>query len=157
MSLAASNAVRDPDEPADWGAALGEAVRHALSDYPLEAAGLLYRSSTAPPRCEPWHGAAASSSGFSLDHYEDLARLEALCRSGAEVAVYHSHPDGPAAWSATDAAIWTTPLGPSWNVEHVVIAVRSGEAVEVAGYRWSGERHAFVERWRWAPSPERPR
>ncbi len=157
MKLAASHDVRDPDDGPDWGQALQDAVRHALSAHPLEAAGLLSRSSAAAPRAEPWLGAAASSSHFSLDRYEDLARLEALCQSGAEVAVYHSHPDGPAIWSAIDAAIWTTPLGPSWRVEQVVIAVGAGVVLEVAGYRWSDTDHAFVERWRWAPAQERPR
>lgn len=154
MSLAATVPVRDPD---DWGEALREALQHAASAYPLEAAGLLYRSAAAAPRSEPWLGVVSSSSHFSLERYEDMARLEALCQSGAEVAIYHSHPDGAAVWSSTDAALWTTPLGPSWRVDHVVIAVRAGGAVEVASYRWIDEARAFVERWRWTPPQEPPK
>jgi proteasome lid subunit RPN8/RPN11 len=143
-------AVGDPDH---WGIALEEALRHAVAAYPLEAAGLLFcPSAGGAPQAEPWLHAVSSSSHFSLERYQDVARLEALSASGAEIAVYHSHPDGAAVWSATDASGWTTPLGPSWPVAHLVIAVRAGAAIEVAAYRWSEEAHAFVERWRWVPS-----
>ena len=137
-----------------WGAALHAALAHAAEAYPLEACGLLVQAG-GQRTAERWRNTAASATRFALDDYPTFARLEALIAAGAEIAVYHSHPDGSAAWSATDAALWTTPLGPSWNVAHVVLAVSRSGPASAAGYRWSDEEQAFVTEWRLPLEPGR--
>lgn len=142
-----------------WGPALEEAFAHAVEAYPREACGVLARalvtdapeaaSRSAGVEARRWPHAVAAGDRFSLERFEDVAELEALCAAGREVCVYHSHPDGRAEWSRADAEIWTTPLGPSWPVGHVVIAVGAGGVTAAAGLVWSAAAGRFVERWRW--------
>lgn len=144
----------EASEPLDrggWGAAMDEAFAHAREAYPREACGVLYRDdrSGGGPRAGRWDNAAAARDRFSVERYQELAQLEVLCAAGGEVAVYHSHPDGRAAWSRTDDETWTTPLGPSWPVAHVVIAVTAGAVTAAVGLGWSAPAGRFTERWRW--------
>jgi proteasome lid subunit RPN8/RPN11 len=151
----------DAHDRGGWGVALDAALAHAAAAYPREACGVLIRrrgpggaaghAGAEPEAVEArrWPHALVTEERFSLERFADLAELEALCAAHRQVAVYHSHPDGRAAWSRVDAETWTTPLGPSWPVEHVVIAVGARGATAAVGLSWSDQAAGFVERWRW--------
>jgi proteasome lid subunit RPN8/RPN11 len=155
------------DDRGGWGEALAAAFAHAAEAYPREACGVLVRgrgraairdaaaeaigaaATEVPAEARRWPHAVTTGEHFSLERFEDVAELDALCATGREVAVYHSHPDGRAVWSRSDAAVWTTPLGPSWPVGHVVIAVGAGGVTAATGLSWSAAAARFIERWRW--------
>ena len=61
-------------------------------------------------------------------------------------AIYHSHPDHDAYFSATDGAA-AAPFGePSFpGVAHIVLSVRDGKAVDQKAFDWSPSAEEFVE------------
>jgi hypothetical protein len=75
----------------------------------------------------------------------DPALLFEAARANARlVALYHSHPEGPAVPSPTDRAALATPSGPLWpGVEHWIAAPGS---VELAP--WGVARFAWCPRLR---------
>lgn len=85
-------------------AALAAAIlRHARAGYPQEVCGLIAGRDGRGVAIYPGHNVSPTpETAFELDT-ETLARQIALEDQGlALVAIYHSHPQGPAAPSATD-------------------------------------------------------
>jgi proteasome lid subunit RPN8/RPN11 len=118
---------------------------------------------TPGPRADRFHegiapgpagSAHADRSSFSLDDVGALRELERACRAlpAGQIWLYHSHPDGRAAWSVDDDLHWSTPFGPLWGVQHVVIAVSADAVVGAVRVAWEPARGRFIERWRWAGS-----
>lgn len=82
-----------------------ELLAHARRELPNEACGLL-AGDTASGRVSRYHparNARTSPTAFEV-HPEDLARIVIGIEDGGEdlVAIFHSHPRGPARPSATD-------------------------------------------------------
>lgn len=94
---------------------------------------------------DPVHHPRSSRDAYLMDPDALLATFERHAREGAEiVAVWHSHVDAPAVFSAKDqddALLDGEPALP--GAEHLVVSVRAGRAVEVRRYVFGGSR--FVE------------
>lgn len=99
--------------------------RHVREAAPLEACGLVGGSSGLGQLVLPVKNALASPTRFRMDPQAQLDALFSLERQGLDlVAIYHSHPVGPATPSATDLAeaaypeaaylVWTAE-GPGWG------------------------------------------
>ena len=112
---------------------------HALREYPHECCGMILETGEVR-ECENamdrFHAAdpeafpRTKANGYCLD-FDDLAFLnESFDRDVQVVAIYHSHPDGAATFSAADreaAMPDGVPLYPT--LLHVIVAV------DVAGVR----------------------
>ena len=111
-------------------------VDHAVAAAPDEGCGILGGSfgpsaSTARAAEPTANVAGAPGYEYAMDPVEQLGVMTDLEDRGLEVVgFYHSHPNGPAGPSATDAARATWPD-------------RSYLIVDLAGH------HPFVGAWRW--------
>ncbi len=77
--------------------------------------------------------AADPRSEYRIDPGEQLALMESIEEEGRDVVgFYHSHPDGPAGTSATDAA------RAAWTGYSYVIVVLDGRYPFVGSWRWTG-------------------
>ena len=84
---------------------LDEVVNHAKAAYPREGCGLIAgtKPSLVGSRFIPMTNNAESASEFEMDPAELINTLRDLRNAGEElVAIYHSHPRGPARPSKTD-------------------------------------------------------
>jgi proteasome lid subunit RPN8/RPN11 len=78
---------------------LDEIVAHAKAAYPREGCGLISGA-----RIIPMTNIARSASEFEMDPAELINTLRDFRNSGEELlAIYHSHPHGPAEPSKLDA------------------------------------------------------
>jgi len=94
---------------------------HVESCLPLEACGLLAGTLSTVLQVIPVANAARSPVRFQMEPREQLAALDHIEAGGLELlGIFHSHPDGPGAPSATDIAeaaypvvyvIWWRPRG----------------------------------------------
>ena len=77
-------------------------MEHAKSAYPKEGCGLLAGRLTAE-RFIPMMNTASSLTEYQMDPGELIATLRDLRETGEHlIAIYHSHPNGPAEPSQTD-------------------------------------------------------
>jgi proteasome lid subunit RPN8/RPN11 len=131
-------------------AVLREVFGRALAAYPQECCGYVC---AAPSEVYALPLAAPTGSRFAIDDVAELARLDqhtaAARRADSRVVFYHSHPDGRAHWSRVDDQAWTTSLGPTWDVDHLVVAVSSRAVLGAVLVRWHPDRGRFVEVDRW--------
>jgi proteasome lid subunit RPN8/RPN11 len=84
---------------------------------------------------------------YSFDALRLERTLAQAARDGrALAAIFHSHPDHDAYFSATDRAA-ATPFGDATYPEAVqlVYAVTAGGAGAAAAFRWSADTREFVE------------
>src|SRR5439155_10502153 len=84
---------------------LEKVIEHAKKCYPLEGCGLIVglRPSPAGLRFIPMQNVKASTSEYELDPAELIRVLRDLRNRGEKlVAIYHSHPSGPAEPSKRD-------------------------------------------------------
>lgn len=73
--------------------------------HPLEACGLMAGRAGSVQRIYPVTNRLASSYAFEMEPEEQVRAMLDLEERGLElVAIYHSHPQGPAGPSATDVA-----------------------------------------------------
>ena len=107
-----------------------EILEHCLSALPNEGCGMLAIDGDRVVQVYPTRNQEASPIAYTIppqDHYDALMDAES---SGCELAgVFHSHPTGPAAMSATDLVRVTDP---AWL--YVVVALGAGQPV------WCGWR-----------------
>ena len=86
---------------------------------------------------------------FLMDPKEHLAVLNEIDRRKLNLrAVYHSHPDHDAYFSATDRAQACSfdPAEPDYpDTFHIVMSVRSGKFVRAAAFTWDASAKDFVE------------
>lgn len=107
-----------------------EILEHCLAELPNEGCGMMAVDGDRVLKVYPTRNQQASPIAYTIpaqQHYDALMDAES---SGWELAgVFHSHPTGPAAMSATDLARVTDS---TWL--YVVVALGSGIPV------WSGWR-----------------
>jgi len=78
---------------------------HIETQAPLEACGLLGGRNGVTQVVIPVHNAACSPVRFRMEPLEQLRAFEQVESAGLEVlAIFHSHPHGPAVPSPTDIA-----------------------------------------------------
>lgn len=127
--------------------AFAEAVRrtielHAEETYPRECCGALlglhgsdgWRVTEAVPAANTRGDASATS--YAIAAEEVVAIDRRARRLGLEIAgFYHSHPDHPARWSATDLAEahWV-------GCCYVICSVAAGRAAEMRAFLLAGTR-----------------
>ena len=77
-------------------------IKHAKEKYPEEACGLLVGQDSAA-RFIPMENTLASSTAFEMDPAQLISTFKDLRSSGENlVAIFHSHPRGPARPSESD-------------------------------------------------------
>jgi proteasome lid subunit RPN8/RPN11 len=86
---------------------------------------------------------------YLMDPKEQLAVLQEIDRRKLKLkAVYHSHPDHEAYFSATDRAQACSfdPTEPDYpETTYIVMSVRSGIFANAAAFVWDEEQKGFVE------------
>ncbi len=86
---------------------------------------------------------------YLMDPKEQLAVLQEIDRRKLQLkAVYHSHPDHEAYFSATDRAQACSfdPTEPDYpETAYIVISVRGGKFVGAAAFVWDPERKDFAQ------------
>lgn len=138
---------------------LATIAEHALETYPEECCGVilggdggeeLHRLENIQNRLhatDPETFPRDARTAYTLDPKELEAVLEQAERRGlAFKALYHSHPDHDAYFSAEDKAC-ATPFGePTYpDTAQIVISVMGGKVGRVAVYAWDAEAGDFVE------------
>ena len=137
----------------------GAIAEHAEATYPEECCGVVFggnggdevhrleniqnRLHAADPETFPRDARTA----YTMDPKELDAVLEQAERQGlAFKALYHSHPDHDAYFSAEDKAC-ATPFGePTYpDTAQIVVSVMSGSVGRVAVYAWDPDVEDFVE------------
>ncbi len=117
-----------------------ELVSHAREGAPEEVCGLLGGARDGDDhRVETRHPAEnvaeTPETRYEIDPREQLDLLERVEDAGREVVgFYHSHPQGPADPSATDAELATWP-----GRSYVIVSLGDTDAPEVTSWRWTGE------------------
>jgi proteasome lid subunit RPN8/RPN11 len=125
--------------PAAWQTQL-----RALADaaYPAEACGLILGRPGVADQLVPCANVAAEPHRhFEVDPAEIFRCYKAVRGTGrAVLAVYHSHPQGPARPSATDA-------GRAWDKELLWLLIDGGggRAGAISGWRPTGDGFAPAE------------
>jgi [CysO sulfur-carrier protein]-S-L-cysteine hydrolase len=112
-------------------------VRYAQSQLPLECCGLLVGSEGAEAlsgsvsRFIPISNRLASATEYEMEPAELIASLRSLRQSGEKfLAIFHSHPRGPAVPSTRDIDRAYYP-----EAAHVIASLVSAETPEVRGFR----------------------
>jgi len=124
---------------------LDRVIEHARTQHPQEACGLLVGHGSAD-RFIPMTNALASSTEYEIDPAQLIATLRDLRSSGEDlVAIYHSHPHGPAHPSKSDierayypeAAYLIISLADPKHPQAAAFRIIDGEVLEI-------EVHAIV-------------
>ncbi|MFB6184596.1 MAG: desampylase [Haloarculaceae archaeon] len=113
-------------------------VDHAHEGAPEEVCGVLGGTDGDAARVttvrRAANVAASPRTAYALDPGEQLAAMESIEAAGDDVVgFYHSHPDGPAGPSRTDAERAT------WPGASYVIVVLDGAHPFVGSWRWTGD------------------
>ena len=105
-------------------------IGHAQACYPQEGCGLLVGRRMAE-RFIPMENTLGSSTAYEMDPKQLVDTLRALRESGEElVAIYHSHPSGPAEPSARDIAQAFHP-----EAAHIIVSLAEAKCPQVRGFR----------------------
>jgi proteasome lid subunit RPN8/RPN11 len=117
---------------------LDEVIKHAKASYPREGCGLIAgtKPALAGSRFIPMTNVAQSASEFEMDPAELIKKLRDLRNAGEElVAIYHSHPHGPAEPSHIDAERAYYP-----EAAHLIISLADCGSPRIGAFRiLSGE------------------
>ncbi len=98
-------------------------ITHVQSLYPEEGCGFLSGQGNVACRYFPVPNLAAASNRFHMHPQAQIDALYAIAAAGEELlAIYHSHPHGPASLSPTDLAEL-----PDGRVPHIVISLQKPE------------------------------
>ena len=112
---------------------LEQAIQHSKTAYPAEACGLLV-GRTAADRLIPMKNISSDENHFEMDPAELIATLRSLRESGEEVlAIFHSHPHGPAEPSKTDVERAYYP-----EAAHLIVSLAQPERPQAKGFRIVG-------------------
>jgi proteasome lid subunit RPN8/RPN11 len=136
-------------------------VAHAEREFPFECCGFVIEG---PPGEEarpitniqnakhaedPATFTRDARTAFLMDPKEHLAALKEIdARKLRLKAVYHSHPDHDAYFSATDRAQACSfdPDEPDYpDTIHIVLSIRAGKFAQAAVFGWDAEAKDFVE------------
>jgi proteasome lid subunit RPN8/RPN11 len=105
-------------------------VAHARSTYPMEGCGLLAGKEYSAERFIPITNRLASATAFDMDPSELIAAHRSMRESGESlVAIYHSHPQGPARPSRVDIQQAYYPAA------YIIVSLASRENPAVHGFR----------------------
>ena len=109
---------------------LDRVIEHAKSKFPQEACGLLVGRGSAD-RFIPMENVLASSTAYEMDPAQLIGTFRDL-RSGGEelLAIYHSHPRGPARPSTTDIDRAYYP-----EAVHLIVSLADPECPQAAAFR----------------------
>ncbi len=81
-------------------------IQHLQDEYPLEACGLLAGKGGIVSRLYPIENIRRSPTAYEMEPTQQIQAIVELEEAGLELAaIYHSHPQGPAAPSETDVAL----------------------------------------------------
>jgi proteasome lid subunit RPN8/RPN11 len=112
---------------------LDEIVEHAKNCYPAEGCGLIAGSSASMTgiRFIPMANVAQGAAEFEMDPAELIRALKDLRNADERLlAIYHSHPHGPARPSKTDVERAYYP-----EAAHLIVSLAERERPQVAGFR----------------------
>jgi [CysO sulfur-carrier protein]-S-L-cysteine hydrolase len=109
---------------------LDHVIEHAKKNYPQEGCGLLVGRESAT-RFIPMNNILASAAAYEMDPGELINTLRNLRNSGEElVAIYHSHPQGPARPSGSDIERAFYP-----EAAHLIVSLAELERPLAAAFR----------------------
>jgi proteasome lid subunit RPN8/RPN11 len=112
---------------------LDQVIEHARAAHPYEACGLIAgpKPSLAGSRFIPITNVAQSESEFEMDPAELINTLRDLRNTGEElVAIYHSHPHGPARPSKTDIDRAYYP-----DAAHLIVSLADPARPQIGAFR----------------------
>ena len=130
---------------------------HAHEEYPRECCGFEFADGTVHRATniqdqladdQPVRYRRTAASGYTLSVADTLALDASFGSANPAVALYHSHPDVGAYFSAEDkdkALFDGVPLNP---LDHLVIDVRADGAREMKLFVWNGEDFGCVKTFR---------
>ncbi|MDT8386473.1 MAG: M67 family metallopeptidase [Thiogranum sp.] len=124
-------------------ASLLEQLRQQACATPeVEICGLIVARNGQPVRCIQIRNIAEQPrQHFNMEPREQIAAFRQLREQGEELfAIYHSHPDGPAAPSATDIREAGYP-----DALQLIIAPHQDGSAEIRGYYFRDGRAAPAE------------
>ena len=109
---------------------LESVIQHAKSAYPIEACGLL-AGGNAAERFIPIKNVSAHPHEYEMDPAELIAALREIRQTGETlIAIFHSHPHGPAEPSKTDIQRAYYP-----DAAHLIVSLAELEHPQVAAFR----------------------
>jgi [CysO sulfur-carrier protein]-S-L-cysteine hydrolase len=132
----------------------------AESEFPLECCGFIIDDGSDVVRpirniqnekhaADPARFPRDARTAYLMDPREHLAILQEIDRSKLKLkAVYHSHPDHDAYFSATDRAQACSfdPAEPDYpETAYIVISVLGGKFAKAAAFVWDKDQKDFVE------------
>lgn len=114
-------------------------VDHASAGAPAEVVGILAGSrgerSTVERIYEATNAADTPRTRYEIAPEEELELLDRVDDAGLDVVgFYHSHPDGPAEPSPTDAEL------AAWPGRSYLVVSLAGAEPEIQSWRWVGDR-----------------
>jgi proteasome lid subunit RPN8/RPN11 len=142
-------------------ALLAEVYAHARDAFPAECCGYLVGKPDADAvdasvRCtniqvrDQVVAGRGDDTAFAIGGPELLAFARSFASERPARILYHSHTNGRAYFSPTDRAVAATPTGPTYPVQHLVVAVTAAGVTEAVQVAWSPDAADFVEIARWS-------
>ena len=120
---------------------LEDVMEHARKAWPSEGCGLLVGRESADRFIPMTNVAAAAGTQYEIDPADLIHTLRELRNSGEHlIAVYHSHPHGPAEPSRTDIDRAYYP-----EAAHLIVSLADLERPRAAAFRIIGEEALPVE------------
>jgi proteasome lid subunit RPN8/RPN11 len=109
---------------------LEEIIAHSRAAYPAEACGLLVGAGTVD-RFVPMRNFSSNPQQFEMDPAELITELRRLRESNDELlAIFHSHPYGPAEPSKTDVEQAYYP-----QAAHLIVSLAEPDRPQTAAFR----------------------
>jgi proteasome lid subunit RPN8/RPN11 len=119
---------------------LEEVVAHARREVPNECCGLLLGSDNEIDESYPARNRSDGATRFLIDPADHFAAIRHARASGRTVrGAYHSHPRGPAAPSATDAAEMTDP-----TLLHMIVSLQD-DRPRISIFEWANGNFVAVD------------
>lgn len=112
---------------------LAELCEHAAAEYPRECCGMIHQSG----RVRRCRNIDPRPDRFEFSAADVVALFESQSTTDPITALYHSHPDAPAAWSkadATGAQAVGDPLAEA--LTWLVIECRKGRPMRIVSSKW---------------------
>lgn len=140
--------------------AFGAMTEQAEGEFPFECCGFVLADGSDEVRpirniqnekhaADPASFPRDARTAYLMDPREHLATLQELDRRKLKLkAVYHSHPDHEAYFSATDRAQACSfdPAEPDYpDTAYIVISVRGGKFANAAAFVWDKDRKDYVQ------------